>query len=88
MKRKPSYYLKKSFVAMLGAVAGLVVGLQIETNHAAMRSNADTYFAMQAYASDVFVLSATPSPFVACTGDCVDSDRECGTGVETDCIYL
>ena len=87
MQRKPSYYLKKSVATMLAAAAGLVVVLQVETNQATTRSNADAYFVRQAYASDAFVLSATP-PFVPCTADCVDSNRECGAGVETECIYL
>ena len=37
MQRKPSYYLKQSVATVLAAAAGLVVGLQIETNQATTR---------------------------------------------------
>jgi len=88
MQRKPSYYVKKFAATAIAAAAGLVVGVQIETNQATTRSNTDTYFVMQAYASDAFIQFATPSPSIACTEGCVDPDRECGAGVETECIYL
>ena len=88
MQRKQSYYLRKSVATVLAVAAGLLVGVHIGKNQATTRSNADAYFVMQAYASDAFVQFATPSPFVPCTADCVDSNRECGAGVETECIYL
>lgn len=85
MQRKTSYYLKKLYAVLLAAAAGVVVGLQIEATHTT-RGNTQAYFVAHAYASDAFVQFATP-PFVACAADCVDADRECATGVETECIY-
>ena len=88
MQRKPSYYLKMCIATVLGAAAGVALALQIETTHAITRSNVDAHAVKHAYASDAFVVSATPSTFDSCTADCVDHDRECGAGIETECIYL
>ena len=88
MQSKPSYHFQTSVAAVVSAAAGIVLGLMIDGTHAITRSNADAYFVMQAYASDAVVQFATPSPSFLCAADCVDHDRECGAGVETECIYL
>jgi hypothetical protein len=88
MQRKPSYYLKTCVAAVIGAASGFAMALPIETTHAINRSNVGAYFVKQAYARDAFVPSLTPSIFVPCNADCVDQARECGAGIETECIYL
>ena len=88
MQSKPSYYFQTSVAAVVSAAAGIVSGLMIEATHAITRSSADAHFLIQTYASDAVVQFASPSPFVLCTADCVDHDRECGAGVETECNYL
>ena len=87
MQRTPSYYARKSFAAVLAGAAGLVVGMQIETNHASQHNPA-SYFVMQAYASDAFVqFVSTPSLLIPGENR-MDLARECGAGIDTDCTYL
>ena len=89
MQRKPSYYARKSFAAVLAGAAGLVVGIQIDTDHASVQRNPESYFVMQAYASDAFVPFVTgPQPTVPDAASRIDLARECDAGIDTDCIYL
>lgn len=88
MQRKPTYYFRKSFAAVLAAAAGLVVGTQVPTSHEATSRDTTQYFVMQAYASDAFVPFVTgPQPLAADDRNRRDSPRECESGIDLDCIY-
>ena len=88
MQRKPSYYFRKSFAAVLAAAAGLMAGTQMPTSHEATSRDTTQYFVMQAYASDAFVpFVAGPVPLVADDQDRADPARECTSGIDFDCIY-
>jgi hypothetical protein len=88
MQRKPTYYFRKSFAAVLAAAAGLVAGTQVPTSHEATSRDTTRYFVMQAYASDAFVPFFTgPQPVVTDDRDRADSPRECASGIDSDCIY-
>ena len=88
MQRKPSYYFRKSFAAVLAAAAGLMAGTQMPTSHEATSRDTTQYFVMQAYASDAFVqFVSTPSLLIPGENR-MDLARECGAGIDTDCTYL
>ena len=88
MQRKPTYYFRKSFAAVLAAAAGLVAGIQVPTSHEATSRDTTQYFVMQAYASDAFVpFVSGPLPPLADDGDRADPARECTSGIDVECIY-
>ena len=87
MQRKLSHYARKSLVAALAGAAGLVVGIQLETNHASVQPKPESYFLMQAYAGVELIKFATASLPAPADAD-IDHARECEAGVDTDCTYL
>ena len=83
MQRKPSYYFRKSFAAVLAAAAGLMAGTQMPTSHESTSRDTTQYFVMQAYASDAFVPFLTgPAPAASGRDDRPDAPRECAAWID------